>query len=252
MSDGLKDLKLVEGNYPIWSRHVEDALSIHRLSCFINPNFPCPNLADLIACSIWQQHDGLVQEAIVNTLDTSQYLYVEDSLLALRVWSILWEIHTLMTEGCAHLIQSQMMALKMAEGSSFEEHLAKLKCLFTEMSTLGEPIAEGEQKHALLASLLPSWGHIMLGMESFPRPLVETVKGLCNVTRSLAEGTVGSPSVPGAAGTAFSAQPSDSDKICCWECTNTGHCMGAANCPDVIKCIAAFRTDWANQRHRNG
>jgi hypothetical protein len=52
----------------------------------------------------------------------------------------------------------------MAEGASFEGHLAKLRHLFAEMRELGEPVPESAQKHTLLGSLLSSWKMIVLGM----------------------------------------------------------------------------------------
>ncbi|KAF8750124.1 Encoded by [Rhizoctonia solani] len=85
------------------------------------------------------------------------------------------------------LPQEPDLVVAYAQGELVEAHLAKLQHLVTEMSVLGQPISKGEQRHALIGSLPHSWRPVILQLELAPRPLGETIQGLCTVAPQVAE-----------------------------------------------------------------
>ncbi|GAB1519595.1 hypothetical protein RhiTH_002663 [Rhizoctonia solani] len=251
LSDLLKELKLEEGKYATWSRLVWDLLVVCGLEHFVDANFVPPNPANVRAYTNWVCCNGLVRKAIVCSLDSSQYPYVQENTTASSVWAALREVHAPLTKAWASSLRSQILLLRMPKGSLFEAHLAKLQHLVTEMSVLGQLISKGEQRHALIGSLPHSWRPVILQLELAPRPLGKTIQGLCAVAPQVAE--LSSKSLARASDvTALSVQtePSKSGAICCFDCCELGHTKGSPNCKFSKRCIKVFGANRVNNRQK--
>ncbi|KAG8738550.1 hypothetical protein FRC11_001342, partial [Ceratobasidium sp. 423] len=190
----------------------------------------------------WQQHDGLVREALVRALELSQYTYVQDNLAASLVWEALREVHAPITEACVSSIRSQLLSLHMPEGGSFEDHLTKLQQLFMEMSVLGQPIPEGEQKFTLLGSLLPSWHSVVLAFKVSLKPLPKMIQSLCAIAHDVQPSSGPAPS-----GMALSVQADAPKQSYCFDCCEAGHSISSLKCANVQCWLERFRSDKASE-----
>ncbi|KAF8750007.1 hypothetical protein RHS01_09600 [Rhizoctonia solani] len=92
LSDLLKELKLEEGN---------------------DANFVPPNPTDVRAYTNWVRCNGLVHKAIVCSLDSSQYPYVQENTTVSSVWAALQEVHAPLTKAWASSLRSQILLLRM-------------------------------------------------------------------------------------------------------------------------------------------
>ncbi|GAB1526399.1 hypothetical protein RhiTH_009566 [Rhizoctonia solani] len=258
LSDLLKELKLEEGKYATWSQLVWDLLVVCGLEHFVDANFVPLNPANVRTYTNWVRSytnwvrcNGLVRKAIVCSLDSSQYPYVQENTTTSSVWAALQEVHALLTKAWASSLRSQILLLRMPEGSLFKAHLAKLQHLVTEMSVLGQPISKGEQRHALIGSLPHSWRPVILQLKLAPRPLGKTIQGLCAAAPQVAKLSLKSLAHTSDI-TALSVQtePSKSGVICCFDCCKLRHTKGSPDCKFSKRHIKVFGADCVNNQQK--
>ncbi|KAF8720239.1 GAG-pre-integrase domain, partial [Rhizoctonia solani] len=247
LSDLLKELKLEEGKYATWSQLVWDLLVVCGLEHFVDANFVPPNPANVRAYTNWVRCNGLVRKAIVCSLDSSQYPYVQENTTASSVWAALQEVHALLTKAWASSLRSQILLLRMPKGSLFKAHLAKLQHLVTEMSVLGQPISEGEQRHALISSLPHSWCPVILQLKLAPRPLGKTIQGLCAIAPQVAKLSLKSLArASDVTALSIQTEPLKNGTICCFDCCKLGHTKGSPNCKFYKHHIKVFGANCVN------